>query len=167
MKRTWKWFLFLSLEVLFVAIIPLIIVYVGYGGWGQKATTFKWFFGAAIIIIFVFWLIKKLLITPWIDKQKIKAGNLEAQLEAENDIGKIENIERALKISRLIETIFSWILPLAFLLIAFFASQAMEREIVKFSGIIGFIAISEFVGLVFGCLTALSVESKHKKGGKQ
>lgn len=163
MKRTWKWFLFTILELLFVAVIPLIIVYIGYDGWGKEATSFKWYFGVILAIIIVFWIIKKVIITPWLDKQKIKAGSLEAQLEAENDAEKIENIENALKSTRLFETIFSWILPLAFLFVSFLAARAMEQAIVKFSGILGFIAISEFIGFVFGCLVALCVDSKHKK----
>lgn len=162
MKRTWEWFLFTALEVLFVAVIPLVIVYIGYGGWGIEANSFKIYFGVLLSAIIIFWIIKKVLITPWIEKQKIKAGNLEAQLEAENDKGKIANIESALKRARITETIFSWILPLAFLLIAFLASRAMEQAIVKFSGILGFIGISEFIGFVFGCLVALCVDSKHK-----
>lgn len=162
MKRTWKWFLFTVLELLFVAVIPLVIVCIGYGGWGTEAKRFKIYFGVVLLLIIIFWIVKKVLITPWIEKQKIKAGNLEAQLESENDKGKIANIESALKRARLTETIFSWILPLAFLLIAFLASRAMEQAIVKFSGILGFIGISEFIGFVFGCLVALCVDSKHK-----
>lgn len=162
MKRTWKWFFFTVLELLFVAVIPLIIVYIGYGGWGTEANRFKIYFGVLLSVIIIFWTVKKVLITPWIEKQKIKAGNLEAQLEAENDKWKIANIESALKRARLMETIFSWILPLAFLLVAFLASRAMEQAIVKFSGILGFIGISEFIGFVFGCLVALCVDSKHK-----
>lgn len=162
MKITWKWLLLISLEVLFVAVIPLAIVYIGYGGWGEEANSFKVHFGVLIFAIVVFWVVKKVLITPWLDKQKVKAGNLEAQLEAENDKGKIENIESALKRVRLMETIFSWVLPLAFLLVAFWSSRAMEMAIVKFSGILGFVGISEFIGFIFGCAAALCVDSKHK-----
>ena len=162
MKRTWKWLLFMSLEILFVAVLPLAIVYVGYGGWGVEANRFKIYFGVLIFAIAIFWILKKVLISPCLERQRIKAGSLEAQLEAENDKGKIENIESALKATRLFETVFSWILPMLFLVAAFFASRATEQEIVKFSGILGFIGISEFVGFIFNCLVALCVDSKHK-----
>lgn len=162
MKKTWKWFLFNVLEILFVAVIPLVIVIIGYGGWGTEATQFKIYFGVLLLAIIIFLIVKKVLIMPWLDRQKVKSGNLEALLETENDKGKIANIESALKWSRLIATVFSWILPLAFLLIAFLASRAMESAIVKFSGILGFIGISEFIGFVFGCLVSICVESKHK-----
>ena len=162
MKITWKWLIFLLLELLFVAVLPLVIVYVGYGSWGKEAEGFKIHFGIIVALIVVFFIIKRVLLTPWLDKQKIKAGNLEAQLEAENDKGKIENITMALKRVRLLETVITWILPLAFLLLAFIASRAMEQAIVQFSGILGFIGVSEFIGFVFGCLVATCVDSKHR-----
>lgn len=162
MKKTWKWFLFTVLEFLFVAVIPLTIVYIGYDGWGDSANNFKFYFGVLLLIIIIFWIIKKVLITPWLDKQKIKAGSLEAMLVAETDSGKIANIENGLKTTRLAETIISWILPLMFVLVAFLASKAMEEAIVQFSGILGFVGISELVGFVFSCLVAWCVESKHK-----
>ena len=162
MKKTWKWFLFTVLEFLFVAVIPLTIVYIGYDGWGDSANNFKFYFGVLLLIIIIFWIIKKVLITPWLDKQKIKAGSLEAMLVAETDSGKIANIENGSNTTRLAETIISWILPLMFVLVAFLASKAMEEAIVQFSGILGFVGISELVGFVFSCLVAWCVESKHK-----
>lgn len=162
MKKTWKWFLFTALEFLFVAIVPLIIVGIGYNGWGDSADNFKFYFGVLLLLIIIFWIVKKVIITPWLDKQKIKAGNLEAMLEAETDKGKILNIENGLKTARLLESIISWVLPFAFLLVAFLASKAMEEAIVQFSGILGFVGLSEIVGFVFTCFSAVSVESKHK-----
>ena len=162
MKKTWNWWLFTLLELLFCAVFPLVIVYLGYGGWGEQANTFKVYFGVLIALIIVFWIVKKVLISPWLEKQKIKAGNLDAQLETETDTGKIANIESALKRVRFIETVCSWVLPLAVLLAAFLASRAMEKALVEFSGVLGFIGLSELVGFVFACLLATSVKSRHK-----
>ena len=64
MKRTWKWFLFTVLELLFVAVIPLVIVYIGYGGWGKEANRFKIYFGVLLSVIIIFWIVKTVLITP-------------------------------------------------------------------------------------------------------
>lgn len=162
MKKTFKHWLFLLLELLFIAVFPLIIVYIGYGGWGEQATKFKWYFGVLVAIAVVALIVKKTLISPWVERQRIKAGNLEAQLETEVDKAKIINIEDALRKARLIETISSWILPLLFMVVAFVAIRAVERAIVTFSGILGFVLISELIGFVICILDAISVESKHK-----
>lgn len=163
MKKTVNHWLFLILELLFIAVIPLIIVYIGYDGWGEEATKFKWYFGVLCAFVVVFFVLKKTLINPWAERQRIKAGNLEAALETEVDKAKIMNIEDALRKARLQETIFAWILPLTFLIIAFLAVRAIERAIVTFSGILGFILVSESVGLFVCVLDALTVKSKHKK----
>lgn len=163
MKKTFKHWLYLLLELLFIAVVPLTIVYIGYGGWGEQATKFKWYFGVLCAFVVVFFILKKTLINTWIARARTKAGNLEAQLETETDQAKIMNIEDALRKARLVETVFAWVLPMAFLIIAFTAVRAIERSLVTFSGILGFVLVSEIVGFGVCVLDAVSVESKHKK----
>ena len=163
MKRTWKGRLLFLGELLFIAVLPLVIVFLGYGSWEPEAKKFKIGFGIIIVAIIIFWIAKRVWINPWLKKMNTKAANLEAMLEAENDTGKIDNIEESLRKVRFTETLMNWILPAAALIALFMASRALERSIVKFSGIIGFIAISEFVGCCFSLLRALSVESKRRK----
>ena len=40
MKWTFKRFIFVVLELIFTAVVPLVIVYLGYGGWGAQAERF-------------------------------------------------------------------------------------------------------------------------------
>ena len=163
MKMSVKRLVFFLLQILFIAVIPLIIVYVGYGGWGEEATTFKWYFGVLILIAIIFLVVKKTLITPWLERQRIKAGNLEADLEKENDVVKIAFIEQALRKARVIEQLCNWLLPLLLLVLAFLAFRAVEKELVTFAGILGFVLLSEALGFVCAILEALCVESKHRK----
>lgn len=170
MKKTFKHWYFLLLELLFIAVLPLIIVYIGYGGWGKEATKFKWYFGVLVAIVVVVFILKKTLVTPWIERQRIKAGNLEAMLDTEVDQAKIMNIEDALRKARLIETISTWVLPMLFLIIAFVGVRGIEREIVKFSGILGFVLLSEIVGFTVCILDAVFVKGKNNakdKDGKK
>ena len=162
MKRSFKRFLFLLLELVFTAVVPLIIIYWGYGGWGEKAHKFKIYFGVMIAVVLVFLIVKRVFINSWLSKQRIKAGSLEAQIETENDPGTIINIEEALRRARVIEAVMDWILPLAFLVLAFEACRALEKSIVTFTGIIGFIGLSEAVGFVFAVCKSLCVQSRHR-----
>ena len=141
MKWTFKRFIFVVLELIFTAVVPLVIVYLGYGGWGAKAKRFKIYFRVVVAAVVVFLIVKRVFINPWLDKQRIKAGSLEAQIETENDAGKILNIEEALRRARITETVLNWVLPLAFLVVAFLACRALEKSIVTFTGIIGFIGL--------------------------
>ena len=161
MKRTWKWFLFSILELLFVAVLPLIIVFIGYDGWGEEANQFKIYFGVLLFIVIIFWIVKKVFISPWLDRQKVKMGNLEAQLETENDAGKIANIESALKTSRLIETVCSWALPLLFFLDFHFLTSNVFYSSIEF---FNFTYLSTFfiIRLVFS-LTLRSIFTNNKE----
>lgn len=162
MKLTPKQIVFMCLQVLFVAVFPLIIVFVCYGGWGEEAKGFKLYFGTLIILAVVLLIVKKVIITPWLDKTKIKTGNLEAELEKETDKGKIILIEDALKKYRVIETIFNWILPLVILILAVVAFNAVEKQLVKFTDILLWVLLSEICGFTFSIVEALCVEGRHK-----
>ena len=163
MKKTFRHWAFLLLELLFIAVVPLIIVYIGYGGWGEKATKFKWYFGFLVTAAVVLFIIKKTLLSPWVERQRMRAANLEAQLDTEVDQAKIINIEDSLRKARLIETVTNWLLPMLFLIIGFVCVRAIERSLVTFSGILGFVLFSEIIGFFVCILDALSVSSKHKK----
>ena len=162
MKWTFKRFIFVVLELIFTAVVPLVIVYLGYGGWGAKAKRFKIYFRVVVAAVVVFLIVKRVFINPWLFKQRIKAGSLEAQIETENDAGKILNIEEALRRARITETVLNWVLPLAFLVVAFLACRALEKSIVTFTGIIGFIGLSESIGFVFAILESMCVKSRHR-----
>lgn len=167
MKLTPKQIVFMCLQVLFVAVVPLIIVFIGYDGWGEKASGFKIYFGTLATLAVVLLITKKVIVTPWLDKQKIKTGNLEAELVTTTDKQKIILIEDELKKHRVIETVFNWVLPITLLIIAVVAFNAVERAIVKFSNILLWVMLSEFVGFVFAVLDALCVEGKHKNPKKK
>lgn len=162
MKITPKQIVFMCLQVLFVAVFPLIIVFVGYGGWGKQANTFKIYFGTLVILAVVLLIVKKVIITPWVEKTRIKTGNLEAELEKETDKGKIILIEDALKKYRIIETIFNWLLPMVILILAVVAFNAVEKQLVKFTDILGWVLLSEICGFACSIVEALCVEGRHK-----
>ena len=54
MKWTFKRFIFVVLELIFTAVVPLVIVYLGYGGWGAKAKRFKIYFRVVVAAVVVF-----------------------------------------------------------------------------------------------------------------
>ena len=141
-KILWFW------ETAFVAVIPLLIVYVGYGGWGEKANKFKLGFGVLVFIVILFLIIKRVWLTKWFDKKKIEIANLSAMKKAETDERKLENINYELKKLLAIENAINWALPLLFLGVGFAAAYALERALVTFTEILAFIGISETIGCI-------------------
>lgn len=162
MKMTKQRLVYLTLQVLFTAVVPLVIVFVGYGGWGEEANGFKIYFGCLIVLAVVLLVAKRVIFKPWAEKTRIKSGLLEADLEKETDTARIILIESALKRYRVCETVFNWALPLVCLAIVYAAFNAVEKELVQFTSILGWVVLSEIVGFAFSLLESLAVEGKHK-----
>jgi hypothetical protein len=141
LSKTWG-----ILEMAFVAIIPLIILYLGYGGWGEKANKFKVYFGALVFLVILFLIIKRVWVTPWMAKKRMEIANLTALKKAETDTRKIEQISYELKKLLCIENALNWILPLLFLAVGYAGASALERSIVTFTEILAFVGLSELVG---------------------
>lgn len=149
MKKILSWLLSKSwgiIELTFVAVIPLIILYLGYGGWGEKANSFKAYFGVLIFVVVIFLITKRVVISPWLDKKRMEIANLSAMKKAETDEKKKENINYELKKLLAIENAINWFLPLVFLYVTYLAANALEQQIVTFTEILFFVIASEVVG---------------------
>lgn len=150
-KKILSWLLSKSwgiIELTFVAVIPLIILYLGYDGWGQKADGFKVYFGVLIFIVVIFLVLKRVILSPWLNKKRMEIANLSAMKKAETDEIKKDNINNELKKMLAIENAINWFLPLVFLVVTYFAAHALERQIVTFTEILYFVIASEIIGCV-------------------
>lgn len=133
-------------EMTFVAVIPLITIYLGYGGWGAEAHRFKVGFGVLVFLVVLFLIVKRVWISPWLAKKRIEIANLTALKKAETDARKIENITYELKKMQCIENAINWVLPLLFLAVGYLAAGALEKSIVTFTEILAFVGLSELIG---------------------
>lgn len=149
MKKIFSWLLdkwWGIMELMFVAVIPLILVYVGYGGWGEKASKFKIGFGVLIFLVVLFLIIKRVYLTKWLEKKRMETADLTAMKKAETDARKRERINYELKKLLVIENAINWALPLLFLGVGFAAAYALERALVTFTEILAFVGLSEMIG---------------------
>lgn len=150
-KKILSWLLSKSwgiIELTFVAIIPLIILYLGYDGWGTKANEFKVYFGVLIFVVVIFLVLKRVIISPWLDKKRMEIANLSAMKKAETDQIKKDKINNELKKMLAIENVINWFLPLMFLIVTYFAASALEQQIVTFTEILYFVIASEIIGCI-------------------
>ena len=146
-KKLAKWSL-QGLEILFVLIIPLVIVFLGYGGWKDGAGGFKLAFGLVLSLTILYLIAKKIFLSPYLNKKRQKAASLAALLTAETDPSKIANIKAEMRSLSFIDSLSNWIPVLSFLLLGYMAASALEKGIANFAAILGFIGISEAIGCV-------------------
>lgn len=159
-----KRILFATLKWVFWLIAPLTFVILEYSTLNQTKETVSFQIGITgiAIIIIILILAKKLLFKKYLQKLDIKIANAESALDTETDVTKIELVEKSLHKYRLIQSVFSFVMPVAFLSLALYTAKALENAIVKLSGVLGFILISFVLGEIMEICEIQCIKSKHR-----
>lgn len=164
MKVTKKKLAYLLLELVFLGGVPLALILSQYGQ--IQSERFKLGLTGILLVLLVFLILKKVVLRRYFENLRGQIVNFQSDLKTENDPGKIANIERELKHARTVETLFNAIMPFVFLVLMFCMCRALEAQLVKLSGVVGFIALSFAVGTVFSVLASREVVGKNKEKKK-
>ncbi len=164
MKLTKKRIIFFILHLLFSAVIPIALVIVRYSTIQNTgaAVGFKISITGILLLIFVFWVVKKLFIDRKLADLKAQSNVMFADLKTKQDPAELAALEKELKNIRTIEVIFGSLIPLLFIVAAIIAFKALEAQLVTLSATLGYIAISFFIGLVFNILYSREIHAKNK-----
>lgn len=162
MKITKKRVAFFILHCLFSAVIPIALVIARYSTISNTnaAVGFKISITGVLLLIFAFWVIKKLFIDKRLNNLKEQSNIMLADLKTKQDPAELAAIEKALKSIKTIETMFNSIIPLLFLLAAIVAFKALEAQLIKLSATLGYIAVSYSIGLIFNILYSREIHHK-------
>lgn len=166
MKMTKKRLAFFLLHVMFSAVVPLVFVIVRYSTMAntKAAVGFKISITGVLLLIFVFWTVKKLFIDRKLTDLKAQGNIMLANLKTKQDHAEIAALEKELKNIKTIEAVFGSIIPLLFIVAAIIAFKALEAQLVTLSATLGYIGLSYAVGLVFNVLYSREIHAKN--GGK-
>lgn len=164
MKMTKKRAVFFVLHLLFSALVPIALVIARYSTIGNtgEAVGFKVSITGILLLIFVFWIVKKLFIDRKLNDLKQQSNVMLADLKTKQDPAELAALEKELRSIKTIEAIFSSVIPLLFLAAGFVAFKALEAQLVKLSATLGYITISFIIGLVFNVLYSREIHSKNK-----
>lgn len=163
MKMTRKRLVFFILHVLFSTIVPFALVIVRYSTVGdtKAAVGFKVSITGIMLILFVFWTVKKLFIDRKLSDLRAQSSVMLANLKTKQDPNELAALEKELKNIKTIEVIFNSIIPLLFIVMAIVAFRALEAQLVKLSATLGYIGISYAIGLIFNVLYTREIHSKN------
>ncbi|WP_251183085.1 hypothetical protein [Anaerocaecibacter muris] len=163
MKMTKKRLAFFLLHLLFSAVVPIVLVIVRYSTITntKAAIGFKISITGILLLIFIFWVIKKLFIDRKLTDLKAQGNIMLADLKTKQDPAEIAAIEKELKKIKTAEALFGSIIPLLFIVAAVIAFKALEAQLVTLSATLGYIGISYGVGLVFNVLYSREIHAKN------
>ena len=163
MKMTKKRLAFFLLHLLFSAVVPIVLVIVRYSTITntKAAIGFKISITGILLLIFVFWVIKKLIIDKKLTDLKAQGNIMLADLKTKQDPAELAAIEKELKKIKTTEALFGSIIPLLFIVAAVIAFKGLEAQLVTLSATLGYIGISYAVGLVFNVLYSREIHAKN------
>lgn len=166
MKLTKKRALYFSLHALFSAVAPIALVIIQYStiGDSKAAVGFKLSITGVMLLIFVFWAVKKLFIDRRLADLRTQSNLMLADLKTKQDPAELDALEAEIKNNRTIEAVFSAIIPLLFIIAAIVAFKALEAQLIKLSATLGWVAVSFCIGAAFNILYVRQVR---RKGGKK
>ncbi len=163
MKMTKKRLALFLLHLLFSAVVPIVLVIVRYSTITntKAAIGFKISITGILLLIFIFWVIKKLFIDRKLTDLKAQGNIMLANLKTKQDPAELVAIEKELKKIKTAEALFGSIIPLLFIVAAVIAFKALEAQLVTLSATLGYIGISYGVGLVFNVLYSREIHAKN------
>lgn len=163
MKMTKKRLAFFLLHLLFSAVVPIVLVIVRYSTITntKAAIGFKISITGILLLIFIFWVIKKLFIDRKLTDLKAQGNIMLANLKTKQDPAELAAIEKELKKIKTAEALFGSIIPLLFIVAAVIAFKALEAQLVTLSATLGYIGISYGVGLIFNVLYSREIHAKN------
>lgn len=145
-------------EVLFIAVIPIVLVFVNYTSWGVEARTFKIAFSGILILFIILIILKKVILNSYLERARSTLTQHKADLRVETDKSKRENLINAVKHGQTLETIITYIFPFLLLGGVYILSQALETAAVQISGTIGLITASVMIGFLFSLFSSREVK---------
>jgi len=165
MKWTSKRMIFFILELVCWFAAPVTFIVMQYSTLKDtpENVSFKIGITGIVMIVLVLILAKKLLLNKYAKKLSAKIAVFETQIETETAPDKTLLIERAIRKSKIIESLMAFVVPFAILAGSMYVCWALEQAIVKLFGVFGFITISYVLGEVFSVCEIASIRSKHRR----
>ena len=166
MSVTKKRVIFFLLHLLFSAVVPIVLVIVQYSSIGNTRgpLSFKIPITGILLLLFIFWTIKRIFIDKKLADLKMQSNVMLADLKTKQNAAELKALEKEIRFIKTAEAVINSIIPLLFIGAAIIAFKALEAQLIKLSATLGFIAISCAVSVVFNVLYAREIHAKKRKG---
>ena len=160
MKKTSKSWVFFILQIVFMLIAPVIMVWIQYGDLTQK---YKVSVTVIMLLLLVFWVFKRIFLDKWIKTINLKITNIETNALSLTDQTAIQSNKKAWRVYSLLQLLINSILPLLVMVLAVITIKTVEEGLIKLFGCLMFCLISVFIGVLFRVCEIYSIKLTHEK----
>ena len=159
MKKTSKSWVFFILQIVFMLVAPVIMVWIQYGDLTQK---YKVSVTAIMLLLLVFWVFKRIFLDKWIKTIDLKITNIETNALSLTDKTAIESNKKAWRTYTLIQLLFSSVIPLLLMALSVITIKAVQDGLIKLYGCLMFCLLSVAVGVLFRVCEIYSMKLRHE-----
>ena len=159
MKKTSKSWVFFILQIVFMLVAPVIMVWIQYGDLTQK---YKVSVTAIMLLLLIFWVFKRIFLDKWIKTIDLKITNIETNALSLTDKTAIESNKKAWRTYTLMQLLFSSVIPLLLMALSVITIKAVQDGLIKLYGCLMFCLLSVAVGVLFRVCEIYSIKLRHE-----
>lgn len=159
MKKTNKAWLFFSLQLVFMLLVPILLIWLQYG---DLEGMYKVSMTGILCTILIFWVFKKIMLDKWLKGLDQKIVNIETNSLSITDKTAIESNKKAWRTYTLLQLLINSIIPLLLLVFALVTIKTLEQGLIKLFGCMMFCTISVGIGVIFKVAEIYSVKLTHE-----
>lgn len=162
MKTTKEHILYLIMQILFYLAVPLGLIIYNYTTVEPSAAATGYSLGTAgFLLIFILAIaFKKVFLKRYISDLGGKIIQWDGDLAVETDPTRTDALEKQLHRALAIRDVFTAVPVIALLGLGVMAAEMLEKQLIKFSGCLGWIALSMIVGFLFQIVDDITRKGK-------
>ncbi len=149
--------IFTLLEVLFIAVVPVVLVIYQYGYVQPTTAAFKLSLSGIILIALVFYGAKKIILDRKLRDWEAQYNNYVSAYRIESDPEKKQRAKEEIQKYRTVTICLRAFIPMMIFMMIQILAKAVEKEMITLSGLSGIVTVSFAVGTVFSILAAREV----------
>lgn len=157
-KKTWAFF---GLQLICFLVIPCILIWLQYGD-AELGAKYKISVTGIIVLAFVFMLVKKIMLNPFLKKIDGQISQIEINQLSVVDHAAIYSLKKKYRALSVMQLVFNAIIPILMLVLFIMTLKVVEAGIIKLFGVLVFCAISIGLGVIFKVFEVYSLKCEHE-----
>lgn len=146
MKKNIKTWTLFVLQMIFMLIVPCVVIWVQYGDLTQR---YKISVTAIMLLLLVFYVVKKIILNKYINGLNQKIINIETNALSITDKKSIEANKKVWRLYSIMQLFISVIVPFLLFILAIITIKVVENGLIKLYGCLMFCLMSISVGIMF------------------
>lgn len=151
-----KKLIFVIGEIMFVAVIPVVVFFVNFVTW-KEGVVAQIGIGGILGLFLVYFAFKKIVLDKYIARLRTMSTQHLADYKVETDEVKKLALESAIATERTIEAILNFIIPILLFVAFYIVCVALEKQLTTLSTAVAITGASELIGLVFSIFSARTI----------